>query len=79
MDFKPLKSVVEWYYKNDRRGRRVVITFIMTHVFEIFSLVLTTITIIYFLGCGYYIMSANLNSDWSNSNSKTFITQVNYL
>ncbi len=73
VDFEPLKAIVEWAYKNDRRGRRVVITFIMGHVFKIFSLILTTATIIYFLGCGYFIISAYLNSDYNVENKQTFV------
>lgn len=79
VDFKPLKAVVEWYYKNDRRGKRVVITFVMTHVFEIFSLILTTITIIFFLGCSFYIISANLNTQWNYDHGMYFINQPNFV
>lgn len=46
---------------NDSRGWRVMFAFIMINVFKIFQLIIYTITIIYFLGCLWFLICNELN------------------
>ena len=52
-------------FKNDTRGRRVILMFFLINLLKIINLILITITIIYFVGCLWFIMSDTLNTDYS--------------
>ena len=47
--------------------------FILRNVFDILKLIIATVTIIYFMGCLWFIISDTLNSDYNNENEITFI------
>lgn len=48
--------------------------FFLMNLFKIWNLILITLTIIYFIGCTWFIISDNLNSDYNNEAMNTYVT-----
>ncbi|CDW71925.1 cation channel family protein [Stylonychia lemnae] len=73
LDFQKIRPFIEFFFQEDSRKRRIVVTFFLMNIFQIFSLVLTTITILYFLGCIWYIISDTLNTDYNINNDISYV------
>jgi len=55
LDFQKIQPFIEIFFSEDSRKRRIVVTFFLMNIFEIFSLILTTINILFFLGCFWFM------------------------
>ena len=67
-DSKRVNKLVAILYTGTGRNKKVVFTLIMKNIYSVFRLILLTIIIMYFLGCGFYL--------WANlfgSGERTFI------
>ena len=60
-DSKRVKSLVELLYTGSGRNKKVVFSLIMKNIYSVFRLVLLTIIIMYFIGCGFYLWSTLFN------------------
>lgn len=70
---KMIKSILE----NLQREERIVAMFLFMYVFRIFRLVVIAFFITYFIGCFWYMISDNLNTDYDVEKRMTFVTFFN--
>lgn len=73
INLESLKPIIEWIYKDDTRGKRVLVTFFFINFLKIVSLIMAAITIVYFLGCLWFTICATLNSSYNVDHGTTFI------
>lgn len=71
-DSKRVNKLVELLYTGNGRNKKVVFTLVMKNIYSVFRLVLLTIIIMYFIGCGFYLWSTLFGSS-----SYTFIKNYN--
>lgn len=67
---KMIKSILE----NLQREERIVAVYMFMYVYRIFRLVIIAFFITYFIGCFWYMISDNLNSEYDVKNRRTFVT-----
>lgn len=77
LDFSKSQDQLAKFFKNDTRGRRVIFMFFLINLLKICNLIMITITIIYFIGCFWFIISDTLNTQLDNENGATYITLFN--
>lgn len=68
-----IKSILE----NLQREERIVAMFLFMYVYRIFRLLVIAFFITYFIGCFWYMISDNLNSDYDREHRMTFVTFFN--
>ena len=61
-DSKRVNKLVELLYTGNGRNKKVVFTLVMKNIYSVFRLVLLTIIIMYFIGCGFYLWSTLFGS-----------------
>jgi len=78
LDLSKINSVVETIFSGQTRSKKVVFQQIMKNVYKVFSLILLTIIITYFVGCTFYLISSIQNDpNLFNLGIETYITRNN--
>ena len=68
LDFSKSLATLQKLFRNDTRNKRVIYMFFLINLMKIFNLILVTVTILYFIGCIWFIISDTLNSEVNHQN-----------
>jgi hypothetical protein len=63
LDISKINKFLQNIFYNNTRDQRVIISFLLVNIYRVFKLILTAIIITYFLGCLWYFLSDQVNSD----------------
>jgi len=72
LDINRFDNIIETVIKGQTRGKRVEYMLVMKNVFKVIRLILLTVIITYFTGCGFYFVSG-----LQNESIHTFLTNNN--